>query len=349
MAFCFNSPPPRPAATLQGKLIHRNSRALALQYACEIEDLRISHFAVTGAIGIQAGVNLSELFTQKENDMTNRIFMMLLLSAGLALSAFAQQTTSSAGAQPAASASQAAPASQSMTASGEGPLQSPRPKDFWDGDEPSLTWLILHPFASKQYVRRHVQPIQDRVNELDELTADASKMIRDVDARAQKGIQLVSAKTSLADEHTQDAANKAQMAHQTVASLDTRIATDQTVVGNIDQYTSGAQTEIRFRPGQTVLSKQAKDALDELAAQVKDNHGYIIEVQGFSAGRGQAAIANSKKMADSVERYLVLNHEVPAYRIYVIGMGNASQEKHTVGTRIEVSLLKSDIEQTAKQ
>ena len=281
--------------------------------------------------------------------MTNRILITLLLSTGLALSAFAQQTTSSSSAQPATSASQAAPASQPITVYHSEPLQSPPRQNFWDGDEPSLTWLVLHPFASKAYVRRHVQPIQDRVNELDEITAESSRMIREVDARAQHGIQLASEKASLADEHTQDAANKAQMAHQTVASLDTRIATDQTVVGNLDQYKSGAQTEIRFRPGQAVLSKQAKDALDELAAQVKGQHGYIIEVQGFSAGRGQAAILNSKKMADSVERYLVLNQEVPAYRIYVIGMGNAAEEKHTAGTRIEVSLLKNDLEQTAKQ
>ena len=281
--------------------------------------------------------------------MTNRILITLLLSMGLALSVVAQQTTSSSSAQPATSASQAAPASQPVTVSNNEPLQSPPRQDFWDGDEPSLTWLVLHPFASKAYVRRHVQPIQDRVNELDEITGENSRMIKEVDARAQHGIQLASEKSSLADQHAQDAASKAQMAHQTVASLNTRVATDETVVGNLDQYKSSAQTEIRFRPGQTVLSKQAKDALDELAVQVKGQHGYIIEVQGFSAGRGQAAILNSKKMADSVERYLVQNHEVPAYRIFVIGMGNASEEKHTAGTRIEVSLLKSDLEQTAKQ
>ncbi len=281
--------------------------------------------------------------------MTIRILITLLLSTGRALSAFAQQATSGSSTQPATSASQAAPASQPLPVYHSEPLQSPPRQNFWDGDEPSLTWLVLHPFASKAYVRRHVQPIQDRVNELDEITAESGRMIREVDARAQHGIQLASEKSSLADEHAQDAANKAQMAHQMVASLDTRVATDQTVVGNLDQYKSGAQTEIRFRPGQTVLSKQAKDALDELAAQVKGQHGYIIEVQGFSAGRGQAAILNSKKMADSVERYLVLNQEVPAFRIYVIGMGNAAEEKHTVGTRIEVSLLKNDLEQTAKQ
>jgi hypothetical protein len=97
-----------------------------------------------------------------------------------------------------------------------------------------------------------------------------------------------------------------------------------------------------------VLSKQAKDALDEIATQLKNQHGYVIEVQGFSSGQRQAAIANSRKMADSVVRYLVLNHEIPAYRIYVIGMGNAPVAKRTSGTRVEISLLKNDLEQTAQ-
>ena len=56
---------------------------------------------------------------------------------------------------------------------------------------------------------------------------------------------------------------------------------------------------------------------------MKSQRGYIIEVQGFSSGKGQAAIANSQKMAESVVRYLVLNHEIPVYRIYLVGMGNA--------------------------
>jgi outer membrane protein OmpA-like peptidoglycan-associated protein len=281
--------------------------------------------------------------------MTNRSIAALLLSLGIALPTFAQQTTSSPNAPPATSSSQSTPATQPATASGQEPLQDPPRQNFWDGDEPGVAWLVLHPFASKDYVRRHVQPIQDRVNELDKLTADNSKMIKDVDARAQHGIQMVSAKTSLADEHATDAATKAQVAQQTVSTLDTRISADETTVGNLDQYKAGPQTEIRFRPGQTILSKQAKDALDELAAQVKGQRGYIIEVQGFSSGRGQTAIASSQKMADSVQRYLVQNHEVPAYRIYVIGMGNATDAKQAPGTRIEVSLLKNDLARTATQ
>ena len=103
----------------------------------------------------------------------------------------------------------------------------------------------------------------------------------------------------------------------------TRLTTVEQVVGNIDQYKASNQTEIRFRPGQSVLSKNAKAALDDMATPLKDQRGYIIEVQGFSSGHGQAAIATSQKMADAVVRYLVLNHEIPVYRIYVVGMGNA--------------------------
>src|SRR5207245_5603273 len=147
-----------------------------------------------------------------------------------------------------------------------------------------------------------------------------------------------------ADEHALEAANKAQMAQQTATAVDTRLSTVETVVGNIDQYKSAPQTEIRFRPGQTVLSKQAKNALDEIAAQLKNQHGYIIEVQGFSSGQGQAAIANSRKMADSVVRYLVSNKEIPAYRIYVIGMGNARPANRPADARVEISLLRNDLE-----
>ena len=181
------------------------------------------------------------------------------------------------------------------------------------------------------------------------------RQIKDVDARAQQGIQLASAKATEADQHAIDAGNKAQAAQQTATQANTRLTTVEQVVGNIDQYKATTQTEIRFRPGQSVLSQNAKTALDDMATPLKNQRGYIIEVQGFSSGHGQAAIATSQKMADSVVRYLVLNHDVPVYRIYVVGMGNApvpsasaddqAKTKRTSGGRVEISLLKNDLEQ----
>ena len=290
--------------------------------------------------------------------MKNRVLVALFVAVVLALPAFAQQTGSTSQDQSASSQStQAAPATQTapttdqtssatVGATGKQPLQPETRQGFWGK---------MNPWARKKYVQRQTEPIRDRVNELDELTANNSKQIKDVDARAQQGIQLASAKANEADQHAIDAGNKAQAAQTTATQANTRLTTVEQVVGNIDQYKATTQTEIRFRPGQSVLSQNAKTALDDMATPLKNQRGYIIEVQGFSSGHGQAAIATSQKMADSVVRYLVLNHDVPVYRIYVVGMGNApvpsasaddqSKTKRTSGGRVEISLLKNDLEQ----
>jgi outer membrane protein OmpA-like peptidoglycan-associated protein len=274
--------------------------------------------------------------------MNNRLLFALPLAAVLAFPAVAQttsQTTSSSDqSQPAATQSQP---TSTDTATGKAPLQVQSREGFWGH---------LNPFARRSYVKRQTEPIRDRVNELDELTAGNSKAIKDTDARAQAGIKLASDKADQADQHAVDAGNKATAAQQTAQQATTRVQTVETVVSNIDQYKAENQTEILFRAGQSVLSKSAKDALDTMADSVKGQRGYIIEVQGFSSGSGQTAITNSQKMAESVVRYLVLNHEIPVYRIYLVGMGNAPTSDEATktrrsGGRVEISLLKNDLEQ----
>ncbi len=270
--------------------------------------------------------------------MKSRILVTLPLAAVLAFPAFAQTSSSQ------TQATTPATTQSTDTATGKQPLQAPAREGFWGR---------VNPFARKNYVKRQTDPIRDRVNELDDLTAANGKAIKDTDARAQAGIKMASDKADVADQHARDAANKATMAQNSAQQATTRIQTVETVVGNIDQYKASNQTEIRFKPGQTVLSKNAKDALDEMANTVKGQRGYIIEVQGFSSGKGQIAIQNSQKMAESVVRYMVLNHEIPVYRIYLVGMGNApvagsdadAKTKHISGGRVEISLLKNDLEQ----
>jgi outer membrane protein OmpA-like peptidoglycan-associated protein len=276
--------------------------------------------------------------------MKNRVILALLLSTVLALPVLAQDTNSNSQSQPAATSNSADQSTTTTGASGKPALQPDTHEGFWGK---------INPFARKKYVQRQTAPIRDRVNELDELTSSNTKAIKDTDARATEGIRLASAKANEADQHAIDAGNKATLANQTATQANTRLTTVEQVVGNIDQYKASTQTEIRFRPGQSVLSKNAKAALDEMATPLKDQRGFIIEVQGFSSGRGQAAIATSQKMADSVVRYLVLNHEIPVYRIFVVGMGNApvptddqtAKTKHVSGGRVEISLLKNDVEQ----
>ncbi len=279
--------------------------------------------------------------------MSNRLLIALPLAALLALPVVAQSTSSTPDqSQPAATQSNSASSSSTSTdanATGKAPLAAPSREGFWGR---------VNPFARKSYVKRQTEPIRDRVNELDELTSANSKAIKDTDSRAQAGIKMASDKADAADQHAVDASNKATAAQQSAQQVTARVQTVETVVGNIDQYKASNQTEIRFRPGQTMLSKAAKDALDQMADSVKGQRGYIIEVQGFSSGHAQTAITNSQKMAESVVRYLVLNHDIPVYRIYLVGMGNApaasddtAKTKRVSGGRVEISLLKNDLEQ----
>jgi outer membrane protein OmpA-like peptidoglycan-associated protein len=286
--------------------------------------------------------------------MKTLTFPTFLLAIALTLPGSSQRTfaqNNSDSSSSAQSSSQSAPASNPDLE----PIQAPKSTNFWDGDDPNLVNLVTHPFANKKYVQRLTRPIKDRLNELDELTTNNTGAIKDVDSRAQHGLQLASEKTSLADEHATDAGNKAQAAQLAANSASTSVSTAEQQVASLDQYKASALTEIRFAPGQNLLSKNAKDALDNMAAPLKDQHSYVIEVRGFSSGHGQAAIEASQKMADSVVRYLVLNHSIPVYRIYVLSMGDAplpadaGTTKRFSGGRVEVNVLKNDLVTSAQR
>jgi outer membrane protein OmpA-like peptidoglycan-associated protein len=283
--------------------------------------------------------------------MRNRILLAVVVL--FALAAFAQQTNNISSSHSSGdSSSNSAGAAASGGPDARDPLPTPQSRDFWDGDDPNLVNLITHPFANPTYVLRQATPIRDRVNELEQITSDNRLLVKDIDARAQQGVQLTSEKASLAEQHSADASNKAQQAQTSANEAATRVGLAGQMVGNLDQYRGSAQTEIRFHPGQTELSKTAKDALDEMMAPLKGQRGYMIEVRGFAAGQGQAAIRSSQKMADSVVRYLVLTHDIPMYRIHTLSVGNADkmrEAKHSSGARVEVSVFKNDLVTAAQR
>jgi len=275
--------------------------------------------------------------------------MSLALAAVLAVPAVAQQTQTPASQQPQDQSTQATPAQPTAAqpaqaevagATGKEPLKYERHEGFWGK---------VNPFARKKYVNKQLDPVRGRVNELDELTAKNSKTITDVDGRATEGIRNAMGKATEADSHAVEAGNRASQAQQTAESAHTRITGVEQTVSKLDQYQPVTQAEIRFRAGQTSLTKNAKDALDQLASTLKAQKGYILEVQGFSPGAGPVAIENSREMAQMVVRYLVLTHEVPVYRIYTVGMGNAplpsedGKLHRARGGRVEVNLMKNSL------
>jgi outer membrane protein OmpA-like peptidoglycan-associated protein len=221
----------------------------------------------------------------------------------------AQDTSSSAS----ASSKQMSVDDSSTYATGK-PLEQQSKEGFWGH---------MNPFARKKWVHRQVDPIKDRTNELDQLQSKNANDIRDVDSRATAGINKAQSAAELADQHAAAAANRAGEAQQLASNASTRTSALNTTVSNLDQYKEIASTSVPFASGRTNLGPKGKASLDDVAAKLANEKGYIVEVQGYS----RQGVQTSQAMADAVVRYLVTEHQVPVYRVYRTGMGRASAQQ----------------------
>ncbi len=202
--------------------------------------------------------------------------------------------------------------------------------------------------ASKNYVRQQTTPLINKTNELDDMTAKNSKDIKDVDARAQAGIDAVNTKTAAVDQKAQAAAQQATQAQTSADTAVNRVDTLQTTVANLDNYHVVTETSVHFGFNKDNLTKKAKDALDQLATDVNNTKGYIITVEGGTDSVGSADYNYdlSQRRADSVIQYLASKYSVPAHKIYLIGLGkdkpvdsNRTSTGRAANRRVDVRLM----------
>lgn len=202
--------------------------------------------------------------------------------------------------------------------------------------------------ASKKYVRNTTQPTVNKVNELDDLTAKTSTDIKETDRRAQQGIQSVQAKASAADDKAVAAGQSANQAQQLAQQVSGRADQLSNTVANLDNYKPVAESTVHFAFNQYVLTKKAKEALDQLAEQLPNaKHGIlVIDGNADSVGDAQYNYMLSKRRADAVIAYLESKHQIPAYRIYTIGLGedkpvqdNKTAKGRAENRRVDVRLM----------
>jgi OOP family OmpA-OmpF porin len=202
--------------------------------------------------------------------------------------------------------------------------------------------------ASKNYVRQETTPLINKTNELDDLTAKNTKDIRDVDARAQAGIQQVQAKAAEVDQKAQVAGQQAAAAQTSADAATHRVDTLQTTVANLDNYHVVSETAVHFGFNRDNLTKDAKEELDKMATNVESTKGYLITVEGAtdSIGNADYNYGLSQRRADSVIQYLAAEHNIPAHKIFLIGLGkdkpiesNKTREGRAANRRVNVRLM----------
>jgi hypothetical protein len=234
---------------------------------------------------------------------------VFLLASALVIPAVAQQS------QPAGSDSQSTPpAAQQTSASSASSSTANTDKEGF--------WGHMNPMARKKWVKKRLDPINDRLTELDQVNAKNASDIKDVDARAQAGIQHAQSTADAANQAATAAANQAQNANniaQNATGQEDRLNTE---VSGLDQYKQISDVEIPFRGGSPVLTEDARGQLDQIAANLAGQHGYIIEMEARAPGAGSAGIQSSQRLAESIQRYMVTEHQIPVYRIHYVALGN---------------------------
>jgi hypothetical protein len=250
-----------------------------------------------------------------------RHLAVIVLASAIAIPVLAQDqvstgTSSGVSTQSSTSSTQAQPSPMPMT---EQPLTAPK-EGFWGR---------IYPFARKKWVKRQTDPINDRLSELDDVNAKNAQYIRDVDARAQAGIQKAQTAADAANQLAMAANTQAENANSAAQSASTHVNQINTTVGGLDQYRQATDIEIKFHGSNPALSSDSKAQLDQLASSLTGREGYILELEAHSPLAGSAGIESSERLSEAVKRYLVSEHQIPVYRMHSVALGNEAEVAST--------------------
>ena len=217
----------------------------------------------------------------------------------------------------------------------------------------ALSLLLATGCSSKNYVRNQTTPVIDKTNELDTLTAQTTNGIKDLDTRATKGIQDVKDRSASADQKAVAAGQQADQAQAAATQASAGAVTVNNQVANLDSYHVVTQASVHFGFNKADLTKKAKETLDQLANDVPNTPHFILEIDGGadSVGSKEYNYGLSQRRADAVIQYLSQQHQIPAHKIYVIGLGkdkpvasNASASGRAKNRRVDVMLMTNSLE-----
>ena len=110
------------------------------------------------------------------------------------------------------------------------------------------------------------------------------------------------------------------------------------VISKIDGYELRTSASILFKFNQFRLNSDAKRQLDQLAEKAKSDSRFLITVEGFTDRMSFRQFDQPEsRRVESAVHYLVTRHEIPIYRIRMLGLSEGAQNR-----RVEVKLFSAD-------
>ena len=215
--------------------------------------------------------------------------------------------------------------------------------------------LALGGCATKKYVAGQVDPVNTKLSEVDKNQKNTQKQLESDEPK----IAAADEKATSADNRASDALNRADAASKKSDQVRADLRNElNDRIANIDDYKTAGNVTVLFKYDSAKLTDDAKQQLDQLASsQVGSLKRYFVAIQGFTDKTGSAEhnLDLSRRRAEAVQTYFVAQHNIPVYRLQIVGLGEdklvdegktrASREKNR---RVEVTLFSADSGQSAQ-
>jgi outer membrane protein OmpA-like peptidoglycan-associated protein len=174
--------------------------------------------------------------------------------------------------------------------------------------------------ATKKFVRTSVGEVNDKVDSLGRSVEETQERTRKNEGR----ISEVDQKAGAAQQAADNANSAAAAAHSAANEVGTRVE-------NIDKQNRRLVYEVvlsedegNFKFGKTDLPDEAKQKLDEMVANLKqDPKNVFLEIEGHTDNVGTKEV-NEKiglARAEAVKRYLYEQYQIPLHKMNVISYG----------------------------
>ena len=214
--------------------------------------------------------------------------------------------------------------------------------------------LLLSGCATKKYVGQQIDPVNTKINEVDKNNQNTQK---DLDTTKTK-LDSTTEKAESADSRAGDALNRADAASKKADQVRADLRNELSDrIANLDDYKSVSDVTVLFKFNSDKLTDEGKEQLDQLAtAQVGGLKRYFIAIQGFTdqVGSAEYNFDLSRRRAQAVQAYLVAQHNIPVYRLQIVGLGKEkladdqkTRDARAKNRRVEVTIFDADSGGTA--
>ncbi|MDP9169726.1 MAG: OmpA family protein [Acidobacteriota bacterium] len=221
--------------------------------------------------------------------------------------------------------------------------------------------LIGSGCATKKFVRQTVDPVSGKLDTVAQQSTQQGQKIdqtsqtldqtRQTLEKDETELSATKERAMSADSRAGDALNKAGEASAKADQANRDLGELRNTVANLDDYKQVAETTLNFKFNSDKLTPDAKQGLDQMVANQGQYKRFFVAVEGFTdrVGSVEYNAALSRRRADAVVEYLVAQHNIPIYRIHMVGLGKMKpvEEGNTRAAgaknrRVEVTLFSAD-------